>query len=356
MLTLRPYQEKLISEARQALRSTRNICLQAPTGSGKTVLMAYMLGGARDKGLRSWFIVHRVELLRQSVDEFLKFGLSVGVVSAGMPMDHGKSIQVCSIQTLVRRLDKLAPPTFIAIDECHHATASSWSKVLHSYPDAFRVGLTATPERLDGTGLRMHFNEMIEGPTVKELIAQGYLSDYKMFAPSRVDTKGLRVRMGDYVTSDMEELVDKPTITGDAVHHYKKLCPGARALAFCISVKHSKHVCSEFNKAGIRAEHVDGTTNKQQRKESMDRFKSGETRVLTSVELFGEGVDVPAMEAAILLRPTKSLCLYLQQVGRALRPYEGKTAIILDHVGNHERHGLPDDDREWSLDSKKGHR
>ena len=196
---------------------------------------------------------------------------------------------------------------------------------------------------------------MISGPSVQTLISQGYLSPYKLYAPSTVNMNGIHIRMGDYEKKELAKAVDRPSITGNAIEHYKRLCMGRRAIVFCASVEHSKHVVDQFRASGIRAEHVDGTTPDDDRSRAVAAFKAGDIQVLSNVELFGEGFDVPSMEAAILLRPTQSLGLYLQQVGRALRPFEQKAgAIILDHVGNYERHGLPDDERSWTLEGHAG--
>lgn len=194
---------------------------------------------------------------------------------------------------------------------------------------------------------------MVSGPGVEWLINHRYLAPYKLYAPSHVNTDGLHKRMGDYIKEELDTLMDRPTITGDAIKHYKRLCNGKRAVVFAVSIKHSKHITEQFNYEGIRAAHVDGTTPQNERDLVIDQFRRGEIKVLSNVELFGEGFDLPSMEAVILLRPTVSLALYLQQVGRVLRYAEGKTAIILDHVGNCERHGLPDEPRGWELTSDR---
>jgi superfamily II DNA or RNA helicase len=188
---------------------------------------------------------------------------------------------------------------------------------------------------------------------VPELTAQGYLSPYKLYAPANVDLSGVHKQMGDYARGELGAVMDKPKITGDAVQHYKKYCNGKRAIVFCVSIEHSKHVVEQFQKEGINAAHVDGETPDEERTASVEQFAKGNIQVLSNVELFGEGYDCPSLECAILLRPTQSLGLYCQQIGRALRPFEGKTsAIILDHVGNCERFGLPDTDRVWSLEGR----
>lgn len=313
------------------------------------MLTAHMLGVSSQKGIPSWFLVHRKELLQQSARAFDDVGIHFGIIAADYQHDHRPLVQLGSIQTLARRLNKVKTPKLIVWDEVHHIASASWSKIHANYPDAIHIGLTATPQRLDGKGLGDWFSHMVKGPSVTELIEQGYLSPYTAYAPMTIKADSLHTRMGDYVTSEMESLMDKPIITGDVVRHYQKYASGKRAIIFCASIKHSVHVVEQFRVSGIPAEHVDGETDKTTRYEAMKRFRNGKTLVISNVELFGEGLDVPGMEAVILLRPTQSLGLCLQQVGRVLRPAEGKTAIILDHVGNLERHGLPDDDREWSL-------
>lgn len=212
------------------------------------------------------------------------------------------------------------------------------------------VGLSATPERLDGRGLADHFDAMVRGPSVAELIDAGFLSKYRLFAPATVDTSGLHRRMGDYVTGELDERINTPRITGDCISHYQRFAGGTRAVVFCVSIEHSKAVARAFTAAGIPAIHIDGTTEHGLRDGMLADFRRGAIRVLTNVDLFGEGFDCPSIETAILLRPTMSAAMYLQQVGRALRPAEGKeTAVILDHVGNSHTHGMPDDDRVWEL-------
>lgn len=244
----------------------------------------------------------------------------------------------------------------ILVHNCHHLAAGSWSKLYKAFPDAFHIGLTATPERLDGKGLKDYFREIVRGPSVQWLISNGFLSPYKLFAPASVNVSKFHILGGDYKKDELNATMDKPTITGDAIKHYKRLADGKRAVVFCVSIEHSKHVVSQFQAAGIPSAHVDGETPTEERDEAVKKFAEGKIRVLSNVELFGEGFDLPSLEVAILLRPTASLGLYLQQVGRSLRVSSGKeTALILDHVGNVSRHGLPDEEREWSLAGHAGH-
>lgn len=353
-MSLRPYQEDIIGAARHHMMAgRRTILLQAPTGSGKTMLTAHMLKTAAEKGMPSFFVVHRRELIKQSIRTFDSVGVPHGVVAAGFIDDPRHLVQICSVNTLARRWHKLKKPKLVIWDEAHHCAAAGWSTIHRALPDAFHIGLTATPERLDGTGLGKWFEVMVKGPSVSWLIERGFLAPYKLFAPTNLNMSGVHTRMGDFVKSELSDVMDRPSITGDAVREYKRLASGKRAVVFCVSVEHSKHVVSQFAAAGFNAEHVDGETPTDQRDASIRRFERGETQVLSNVDLFGEGFDLPSLEVSILLRPTQSLGLYLQQVGRSLRPSPGKDhALILDHAGNCARHGLPDEEREWTLEGR----
>lgn len=338
--------------ARKLMREgCHSLIICAPTGSGKTALAAKMLHTAAGKGMTSWFCCHRRELIKQSIKAFRLEGLRAGVVAAGFFKNERALTQIASIPTLAQRYLNLRAPNLMVWDEAHHIAAGSWSKIRKAYPKAFHIGLTATPQRLDGKGLREWFQELVMGPSVKWLIENNFLAPYRLYAPAGISTEGIGLSMGDFQRGQLEAAADKPKITGDAINHYQRLAAGKRAVVFCVSVKHSKDVVAQFNAAGIPAAHVDGETDVYERDEAIKKFERGEIRVLSNVELFGEGFDLPAIEVAILLRPTHSLGLYLQQCGRALRPCPGKLeAIILDHAGNCRRHGLPDDEREWSLD------
>lgn len=355
-IVLREFQEDMLGRTRELMKSgVKSILMQAPTGAGKTVLAGQMLKTASERGFPSWFICHRRELVVQSSRTFARFGIEHGIVAAGFQSNRFQPVQVCGIQTLANRYDRLPRPGFIVWDEAHHVAASSWAKIRLAFPDAIHVGLSATPERLDGTGLRDFFSHMVPGPAVAELIRDGYLSDYKLFQPtSSVDLSGVHKSMGDFNKRELEAALEKSSITGDALNHYKSLAMGKRAVMFNASIKRSLDAVDRFNAAGIPAMHVDGETDPAVRDDVMRRFGSGELLVLSNVDLFGEGVDVPAIEAVIDCAPSMSLSRVMQRWGRALRPAEGKThAILLDHAGNSKRHGLPDDDREWTLDGRR---
>lgn len=354
-IVLRDYQAALIADASAALRSHSRVLMALPTGGGKTACACHMTSTAVARGLKVAFIVHRIELVKQSIAAFAKQGIECGVIAAGFAYNPYHDVYVCNVGTLARRMHKL-PCKFdmIIIDEAHHSPAGSWAAVIKALSPRWSIGLSATPCRLDGRGLGEQFDAMVTGPSTATLIKAGHLSDFKVYAPSSIDMTGARTTAGDYNSHDAEEAADKPAITGDAVDHYQRLAPGKRAVVFCVTVAHAKHVADAFNAAGIPAAAIDGSMAKDARAGVITDLERGDIMVMTSCAVVSEGFDLPAIEVAISLRPTGSLSLWLQQIGRVLRPAPGKThAIIIDHAGNTERHGFADDPREWSLDAKK---
>lgn len=353
-MNLRPYQESAVADLRAAYGAGRRAPLFVlPTGGGKTFVFCYVSDQAVSRGNRVLILVHRQELLLQASRSLDTIGIKHGLISPAFPESSMHPVQVASVQTLIRRLARgHYKPDLIIVDEAHHATAGSWRKVIDAFPKARVLGVTATPVRTDGTGLGEIFDEMVVGPSIGELIRQGFLVKPVVYGPPvQVDLKGVRKRGGDWDAKDLATRVDKPKITGNAVEHYRKLCHGKPAIAFCASVEHSEHVAADFRANGYRAVKLDGMMDDKDRKKAIDDLANGRLDVIASCDIVSEGTDIPVVEAAILLRPTQSTSLFLQQVGRALRPAPGKDrAIILDHVGNCLRHGMPDDDRDWSLE------
>jgi superfamily II DNA or RNA helicase len=352
---LRPYQQQAIADLRVAFRDgARAPLLVAPTGAGKTVIIAAVLQGVAARGRSAIVLVHRRELIAQTSAKLTLADVPHGIIAAGVPATDAP-IQIASVQTLARRLDRIsAQPDLIVIDEAHHAAAKTWGKALTHWPEALRLGVTATPVRQDGRGLKAVFDCLVLGPSTAELISAGFLCPARLYAPPPVaDLSGLHRRAGDYAIDEAAQRMDRPTVTGDAISHYQRLAGGQRAIAFCCNVKHAEHVCAAFNHAGVEAATLLGCTDPLRRDATVARFGAGELQVLVTVDVVSEGFDIPAAGCAILLRPTQSLGLYLQQVGRVLRPAEGKAhAVVLDHVGNVHRHGFPDDPRDWSLDDR----
>lgn len=355
MIELRDYQQELIARIRAAFHAHRRVLLVSPTGSGKTVMFSYLGGRVSIRGKRVAIIVHRDELVDQVCRTLHLFGVPFGIIAGGYMADPRPAVQVASVFTLVRRMERLAGFDLLIVDEAHHAIGrSTWGAVIEHYRDAYVLGVTATPERLSGEGLGETFETMVLGPTTRELIERGALSPYRLFAPSTIRTDDLHTKLGDFVKGELAARADDPKITGDAVAHYRRHLQGAPAVAFCVSVEHAQHVAERFKAAGYTATSIDGKMDKALRRQIVRDFAAGRINVLTSCDLISEGFDCPGMHGAILLRPTQSLALYLQQVGRALRPCERKDdAVVLDHAGNALRHGLPDDERTWTLEGRR---
>lgn len=350
-MILRPYQSTLIAKLRSV--ATKRPIAVLPCGAGKTVVAAQIIVGARSKGKRTLFLTHRRELIRQAFRRIVDQSegeIIPGIISPDAQPEIDLPVQIASIQTLDTRRE-YPPADLVIIDECSHARAESWQRVLDNYPKAAFIGLTATPYRLDGKGLGDIFGEIVVGATYSDLCTLGILHKPEVYAPAVPDLKGLKAKMGDFSASDLEPVVQG--LVGDIVQHWQRLASGRRTIAFAVSIEHSKAICREFLAAGIPAEHIDGGTPMRDRDAAIERLESGETLVLCNVDLLGEGFDLPALEVAILARPTASLALHVQQVGRVMRLCDGKEgALILDHAGNHLRHGEVTDELTFSLTDK----
>lgn len=354
-MQLRDYQQTLTEDIRQAYRDGyKSPLLVLGTGGGKTVLFSFVAHGASMKGRTVWIVVHRQELLDQASRTLTEVGVRHGLIAADRTPNPFERVQVAGVQTLVRR--KITrPPDLIIIDEAHHCAAGTYIKIMDAYPNAMRLGVTATPERLDGKGLGDFFDIMIRGPEVRDLIQRGFLCPPIYYDPPKeLDMSGVSVRGGDFAINEVASRVDKPRITGDAVEHYRRICSGQPAIAFCASIKHAEHVAEAFRAAGYRSAVLDGKMSNDVRRDRVLALGDGRLHVLATCEIVSEGFDLPVCSAAILLRPTQSLGLHLQQIGRVLRMAPNKPrAYIIDHVGNIARHGLAEDSREWSLLGRK---
>lgn len=355
MIELRPYQSDMIERARQSLTRTRRILLQLSTGGGKTAIAAFIASEARKRGKRIWMLCHRDFLLDQTAGTFDSVDVPYGFIAAGRPFNLHHQVHIVSVGTAYRRLAKLTPPDIMIWDECRQIAAATWAAIYKWAPDAIHIGLDATPWRLDGRGLDAYFDEMVSGPSTSELMALGYLSQYRAFAPSAPNLTGVHTIAGDYHRGELGAVMDQGQIIGDMVRHYKERADGKRAVYFAVSIEHSEHIAFCFQSAGIGATHIDAGNSSAERRLAATRLASGEIRVISNVQLLDSGFDLSAqagcdcpLQCVGLARPSQSLTLYLQQVGRVLRPKE-EPAIILDHAGLTIKHGLPDDERAWSL-------
>lgn len=369
-LTPRDYQVDGITAARRLLgEGLRRVLLVLATGGGKTVIAALVALGAIQKGKRVLFVGPRREIVGQAFWKLVEAGvpeMDLGVIMADGVIPHAVTrepynarrplapAQVASIQTLKNR--RLPPADVVFIDEAHHATSESWSKVIAHYTEAGAVvvGLTATPCRADGQGLGQWFDRLHVIAGFAELAEQGYLVTPRIFTtPHGPDLSKVKVnRSGDYDQAQLQSTMRQRGLVGDVVTHWQKHAEGRTTVVFAASVEHSRELCAAFRAAGVRADHVDANTDSGERDAALTRLARGETTVLCNMGICTEGWDLPRCKCVVLARPTKSLSLFLQMVGRGLRPWEDVSAILLDHAGGVHEHGFPQDPREWSLEGR----
>ena len=284
-IVLRPRQEAMIQQCREALKRVRRVLLQAPTGFGKTALATFMASETEAKGHGVWFICHRAELVDGTSKTFKKYGITHSFIAAGRQINLKTLVQICSIDTLKNRLATLVAPKIALIDEGHHCAAAGWAIVIDWLvaQGCYVILLSATPKRLDGKPIRLHCDEMVLGPQVATLIEEGSLAQYMAFIPDVPDMKGVRKMMGDFKKADAAEKMDKPKLTGNIIKHWKKYAAGLKTIGFAVNVAHSQHLAESFRAAGIKAEHLDGNTDKAERKRIIMEFAHGDLDVLFNV-------------------------------------------------------------------------
>lgn len=328
------------------------------TGGGKTVMFGSIARKAANLGRRVLILAHRDTLIKQASRKLHDYEVEHGIIMAGVTPNPFALVQVASVQTIVRRVAKDHNFSFdlIIIDEAHLSAAKSYRQVVEAFPRARLLGVTGSPCRLDGKGLGVSsgglYEKMVHGISISELIERGFLVRPVVYgALQHIDLSGVRVSGGDYNAADLEQAVDKAHLIGDAVDHYKRICPDVPAVAWCASIKHSEHVAEQFNAAGVRAVVLSGDSTSAERDQALADLASGAIKVIAFAQLLIEGVDCPAIGCVMMLRPTMSLASYLQVIGRGLRPHGDKqVCYVLDHAGLTMRHGFADDEREWSLD------
>lgn len=339
MIELRPYQADTLRKVAQAFaQGYKRHCVASACGSGKTVMFVWMAETIQAKGRTVWFLVHRKELLDQTIATFDRFGIQRRTIHIGM------------VGTVANHPDCWPAPHTIIFDECHFSAAKTWQKIIDAFPKAYIIGLTATPCRLDGKPLNSIYDTLINGPQAAELIQSDYLAPYRYYAPAVADLSALKRKGSDFDGEQASDILTQRAVFGDVIGHYHSLAPDKKAICYCASIRHSKAMAAEFRAAGVNAVHFDGDTPKTERTKIIEDFRAGAVQILCNVDLISVGFDCPDCACCILLRPTMSTALYIQQACRALRPAPGKTAIILDHVGNVLRHGLPDEPRQWTLE------
>lgn len=339
-IVLRKYQQEFYDKIRKSISTGhQKIMCVAPCGSGKSVVIQQIIQSANEKNNTVLVLCHRREIIDQLTERLKPYSnATVGMV-----------------QTITRRLNDTPEPSIIIIDEAHTAKSMSYLRILEHFKQSYALYFTATPQRTDGKGFENIADDMVDSVSVKWLIENGYLTPFEYYAPKTlINPEKLTVKQGEYDGKQATTMLDKPKIYGDVLTCYRKYADGLKTIVYCSSIEHSEKTAQAFNDAGITAAHIDGKTPKHIRSDIIRKFRTGEITVLCNYSLIVEGFDVPDSGCVICLRPTQSLIVHIQSVMRCMRIAPGKhRCVILDMVGNYERHGLPDDDREWSLQGRK---
>lgn len=377
-MQLRYYQQDVKQRTNAAWRTHRNVLVRLPTGAGKTVLFSSILADCVNPVVA---VAHRQELVSQISLSLAAFGLTHTIIAPKAVVHEivkihtrelGRSFYnanapcaVAGVDTLIRRgsdLDSWRNSVELwVMDEGHHVLRDNkWGKAVRLFPNARGLSVTATVERADGRGLGSHsdgvIDTIIDGPSMRHLIDEGYLTDYRLFAPpSDMQLDDLKTTAtGDFSGKQLRERSRSSHIVGDVVSHYQRIAPGKLGVTFCTDVDTAESVAAQFNASGVPAAMVNAKTPMAVRQRTIEAFRNRQLLQLVNVDLFGEGFDLPAIEVVSFARPTASYAVYAQQFGRALRPMPDKThAIIIDHVSNVQRHGLPDVPRQWTLDARE---
>ena len=353
---LRPYQIEVVARVESCVSAgQRRALVVLPMGGGKTILAAKIISDYVARGGRVMVLAHRRELISQASAKLHAVGIDHGIIQAGFPTRPGEHVQVASVQTLHARAVRTAgmempAADLVVVDEAHHVRARTYRQILAAYPNAIVVGLTATPCRTDGRGLGACFDVLVEGPSVAELVAGGFLVPTRVYAPSTPDLTGVQIKRGDYAENALAERMNDAKLVGDVIVHWHRLADRRRTVVFATGVAHSLHLRDEFRRSGVMAEHIDGSTPTEERDAILGRLAAGTVEVVCNCAVLTEGWDRPEVSCLVLARPTKSMALYRQMTGRVLRPAPFKTdALVLDHAGAIFEHGFAEDPVEWSL-------
>lgn len=351
----RPYQQELIDGARQAFREGhRCVLLVSSTGSGKSVVIGAIVKGLSDNSKDVLVLAHRSRLIKQLLQTMRRFGVVSMWIKGTAKLKYFARLGM--VETIRRRLKKLPAPKYIIIDEAHHSLSEQYLEIIKYYPNARVIGLSATPERTDGKGLGEVYTTMIEGPPMRWFIDNGYLADYLYIEPeASIDLSKVKkdAKTGDVNVKAMAKEIRHKHLAGDAIESYQKYLDGKTGIVFCSGIEHAEETAQEFTRAGILCKAIHGGMGDDEQDLLMGELERKEIMLLASADLIGEGVDIPSINGVIMLRYTESIVIFLQQAGRALRLKEdGSKAVIIDHVQNRRKHGLPCDPRKWSLEGK----
>ena len=356
---LRPYQQEGIKKIFEAWSPQKlnfmKVLFQMPTGTGKTTVFSEIVRKAQLKNKKVLIVVHRSELVEQIVERLAKFQVKAGIISANLNRTPYLDVQVATIQTLSRR--EKPPADIVIIDECHHSKAATYRRLWDIYSSSRFLGVTATPTRMSGEGFKELYDILIPLGSLSYFFGNGFLAQIKHLVCGIPDLSDVKQKMRDYEIKMLRNVMLDNSLMANLVKSYQKYIPGKKTIVFAVDIEHSKEIVKRYQKAEIPAVHLDSKTSTTERREILQKFKDGEYLVLSNVDIVSEGFDVPDCEAVQLARPTKSLALYLQQVGRCMRPLPGKEyGFVLDNAGLWLEHGLSYIDRDWTLEGKKKRR
>lgn len=359
MITLRPYQQEGISRIFTAWdpnkANHKNVLFQMPTGTGKTTVFSEIVRKAQLKNKFVLLVVHRVELVEQIRERLAHFDVDVGIITANVMPEPDKAIQVATIQTLSRR--EYPKADIVIIDECHHSKAATYRALWGIYPDARFLGVTATPVRLNGDGFGDLFEILIPSQKLSYFIENSYLTKVKHLVCGIPNLEKVKKVRSDYDLKMLKNVMLENSLMASLVESYKSKAMGKKTIVFAVDIEHSKEIVQQYNQEGINAVHVDADTPMRERKQILEKFRNGEIMILSNVDIVSEGFDIPDCDAVQLARPTKSLALYLQQVGRCMRYHAKKEfGLVLDNAGLWLEHGISYVDREWTLEGMKKNR
>lgn len=364
MFELRDYQALNKAQIRQQFRHHKHVMYQAGTGSGKTVTAASIIHDADARNNPVWFIAHRQELIKQSNRTLNAMGVNAGILMAGYRYHPQLNVQCASIDTVRERLIKreklvvLRQPKLIVIDEAHRSLSKSYRDLIDYFPDAFLLGLSATPIRSDGRGLGHMYDAMVQAPSVEELIEMGWLVKPRYFTGATPDLEGIKTHDYDYARGALEARMNNAQLRGDVVEQWIRHADNRKTIVFASGVKHSLALKEDFEAAGISAMHIDGHTLNSERMELIEDFrKNDKYKVLCNCMIVTEGFDVPEVGCVQVATATKIISKWIQMAGRALRPEDGKAkegedCIIIDHGQNILRHGFVEDPVPWELSTE----
>lgn len=354
---LRQYQQDGVDGIRNSFANgIKRVLYVLPTGGGKTETFIHIADKTLSKGKTVFFLVHKKNLVKQISERCNKYNLAHGIIAGSNPKDYSIKAQICSVQTLKNRLAEIPKPDLIIVDEAHHSNAGTWKDILDYYSDVYTLGVTATPIRKDGKGLGDIYKDMVLGPSPAELVQMGNLvmPEYYVFKQIEALKKVKKDKFGEYDLKQLAEVMDQPAIVGDIIGEYTRLAPGEPAIYSCVNIDHAKSMAESFRSAGYTAEAVHGQLKEEEIQRIFKGLADRTINVVTFCDLISEGTDIPAVAVIGLLRKTTSTALYLQIVGRGLRPCAGKSScLILDHVNNFAEHKHPLKNRNWQLEMTK---